>query len=122
MTIAARDGDLDILRELNRNYVRAAAESDVRWYADNLAADYVATNPDGSFVDKAGFLARFPGGPKKDYAPVDVTIQMVGDVALIHSGFVDRRADGTVGKGRYTDAWVRRDGRWLCVSATFMRL
>jgi len=53
---------------------------------------------------------------------VDVTIQMLGDVALIHSGFVDRKADGTVGKGRYTDVCVRRDARWLCISATFMRL
>ena len=114
--------DLETLRELNRHYVRAAAESDVRWYADNLAADYKATNPDGSFVDKAGFLARFkPGSPTKDYAPVDVIIRVLGEVALIHSGFVDRRPDGTIGKGRYTDIYARRDGRWLCVCAHFVR-
>ena len=114
--------DLATLRELNRNYVRAAAEPDLRWYAENLAEDYRATNPDGSFVDKAGFLARFKeGGPKKDYEPVDVNIRILGDVALIHSGFVDRRPDGTVGKGRYTDIYARRQGRWLCVCAHFVR-
>ena len=43
--------DLETLRELNRNYIRSAAQSDVRWYDDNLAQDYMATNPDGSFVD-----------------------------------------------------------------------
>ncbi len=47
--------DLDALRELNRNYIRAAAERDVPWYADNLAEDYLATNPDGSFVDKGRY-------------------------------------------------------------------
>ena len=75
--------ELEALRELNRNYVRAAAEFDQRWYADNLAEDYRATNPDGSFVD--------------------------------------RKADGTIGKGRYTDTWARRNGRWLCVSANVSR-
>lgn len=118
MTVA---GDLETLRELNRNYIRAAAQSDVRWYADNLTEDYRATNPDGSFVDKAGFLARFKGGPDKDYEAVDVNIRILGDVALVHSGFVDRRPDGTVGKGRYTDIYARRNGRWLCVCAHFVR-
>ena len=115
-------GDLETLRELNRNYVRAAAESDLRWYADNLAEDYRATNPDGSFVDKAGFLARFKeGSPKKDYEAVDVNIRILGDVALIHSGFLDRRPDGPASNGRYTDIYARRDGRWLCVCAHFVR-
>jgi len=115
-------GDLELLRELNRHYIRSAAESDVRWYADNLAQDYMATNPDGSFVDKAGFLARFPGsGPDRDYEAVDVNIRILGEVALIHSGFLDRRPDGTVSKGRYTDIYARRNGRWLCVCAHFVR-
>ena len=118
----AHAADLEVLRELNRNYIRAAAESDVRWYADNLAEDYQATNPDNSFMDKAGFLARFtPGSPKKDYEAVDVNIRILGEVALIHSGFVDRRPDGTVGRGRYTDIYARRNGRWLCVCAHFLR-
>ena len=115
-------GDLETLRELNRNYVRAAAQADVRWYADNLAEDYMATNPDGSFMDRAGFLARiatFPG--KSDFEAVDVNIRILGEVALIHSGFLDRRPDGTLGHGRYTDIWARRHGRWLCVCAHFIR-
>ena len=115
-------GDLEVLLGLNRNYIRAAAESDVRWYADNLADDYRATNPDNSFVDKAGFLARFPAGaPKRDYEAVDVKIRILCEVALIHSGFVDRRPDGSIGRGRYTDIYARRGGRWLCVCAHFVR-
>ena len=114
--------DVDTLRELNRNYVRAAAERDVGWYADNLAEDYMATNPDGSFVDKAGFLARFAKPyPKQDFEAVDVSIRVLGEVALIHSGFLDRKPDGTVSKGRYTDIYARRKGRWLCVCAHFIR-
>ena len=115
--------DLATLAELNRHYVRSAEESDVRWYADNLAEDYLATNPDGSFVDRAGFLARMAKPhPNKDLEALDVRIRILGEVALIHAGFRDRRPDGTIGKGRYTDIWARRDGRWLCVAAHFVRL
>ena len=51
-------GDLETLRELNRNYVRAAAESDVRWFEANLAADFLNSNPDGTLVDRAAFLKQ----------------------------------------------------------------
>jgi ketosteroid isomerase-like protein len=114
--------DLRSLQELNRNYVRAAGESDVRWYADNLAEDYMSTNPDGSFVDRAGFLARMAQPyPNRDLEALDVRIRILGDVALIHAGFRDRRPDGAIGNGRYTDIWARRQGRWLCVAAHFVR-
>ena len=110
------------LEALNRGYLLAGEKADVGWYAANLAEDYMATNPDGSLVDKAGFLARFkkPSGATSLRAP-DVHIQLVGDVALIHCRFEDTKADGRTGAGRYTDIWARRDGRWLCVSAHFTR-
>ena len=114
--------DLKTLQELNRHYVRSAGESDVRWYADNLAEDYLSTNPDGSLSDRAAFLERMAKPyPNQDPEPMDVRIRVLGDIALIHSGFRDRRPDGTIGKGRYTDIWARRNGRWLCVAAHFGR-
>jgi ketosteroid isomerase-like protein len=110
------------LETLNRGYLLAAERSDVGWYAEHLAEDYMATNPDGSLVDRAGFLARI-GKPHSNlnYRAPDVHIQLHGDIALIHASFEDTKADGRTGKGRYTDIWARRDGRWLCVSAHFTR-
>ena len=32
--------DREVLLELNRNYVRSALESDVRWYSENLSEDF----------------------------------------------------------------------------------
>ena len=112
--------DLDTLLELNRGYVRSAQDADVRWYDENLAADYVSGNPDGTLSDKAGFLARIAKGANgAKYAAEDVRIRILGDVALIHSGFRAKRPDGTVQMGRYTDIWQRRGDRWLCVAAQF---
>jgi hypothetical protein len=32
-----------------------------------------------------------------------------------------RKADGQPGKGRCTDIWARRGGRWVCVAAHVTR-
>ena len=50
--------DLAILGELNAGYVRAVAESDVAWFERYLTPDFLNTNPDGSLVDRAGFLRQ----------------------------------------------------------------
>ena len=54
----ARANDVQKLEQLNRDYVRAAQASNVRWFDENLAACFMASNPDGSLVDRAGFLER----------------------------------------------------------------
>ena len=118
----ARTKDLKILEELNRNYVRAAEQSDVGWYAENLAEDFLASFVDGSIIGRAEFLKRvarpYPGSSPE---AVDVRIRFFGELALIHAGFRYRKPDGRMGSGRYTDAYALRGGRWLCVSAHFNR-
>jgi ketosteroid isomerase-like protein len=114
--------DIEVLQELNRNYVRSAEESDVRWYGENLAEDFLSSSVDGSIIGKAAFLERIARKyPGSDLAAVDVRIRMLGEVALIHAGFRYTKPDGQAGSGRYTDIWARRNGRWLCVSAHFNR-
>lgn len=114
--------DLEILQQLNMGYVRAAETSDVRWYEKNLADDFLASNADGSLIDRTEFLTRmgrpYPGS---NLEAVDVRIRRFHDLALIHAGFRYVRPDGRAGSGRYTDVYARRDGRWLCVSAHFNR-
>ena len=113
---------LALLQELNRGYVTAAERSDVGWYAHHLADDFMASNPDGSLVDKQGFLARMARPyPGTELEARDVRIRLLGALALIHAGFRYMRADGAQGGGRYTDIWALRDGRWRCISAHFNR-
>jgi hypothetical protein len=118
----AVDLDREILFELNRNYVRSALESDVRWYAENLSEDFYITAPDGALLDRAAFLKRMANPyPGTEAEAVDVVIRILGDVAIIHSGYRDTKLTGETGYGRYTDVYERRNDRWLCVAAHFMR-
>ena len=114
--------ETELLEQLNAGYVRAAQNSDTRWYDEHLAEDFLASNVDGSIQDKQSFLERI-GKPHKvtGMRAVDVQIQRAGDLALIHSRFEYRKPDGSPGTGRYTDIWTRRGERWLCVSAHFNR-
>lgn len=113
---------LDTLHELNTNYVRSVLESDVRWFDANLAPDFVNSNPDGSFVDRAGFLKQVaaPCAVSK-LRETDVKINVVADVAIIYARTTYLKPDGAPGAGRYTDVWQLRQGRWLCVSANVSR-
>jgi len=119
---AARTRDLEILQELNRNYVRSAEQSDMRWYSENLAEDFLSSSVDGAIVDRTAFLARMARPyPGSNLEALDVRIRIFGELALVHAGFRYTKPDGQTGSGRYTDTYARRQGRWLCVSAHFNR-
>jgi Domain of unknown function (DUF4440) len=114
--------DREVLLGLNRNYVRSALESDVRWYSENLSEDFYITAPDGALLNREAFLKRIANPyPGTEAEAVDVMIRILGDVAIIHSGYRDKKLNGDIGFGRYTDIYERRNGRWLCVAAHFMR-
>ena len=121
-TTTATGSELDILQDLNRDYIRSVQHSDVRRFDEILADDFLCSNPDGSLIDRAAFL-------KQTAVPVaisnlearDVVIRIMGDVAIIHARTTYTRPDGTEGAGRYTDVWARRGGRWLAVSAHVTR-
>ncbi len=115
-----RTNDVQALEQLNRSYVRAGQASDTGWFDKNLAACFMASNPDGSLVDRAGFLERIGRpNPSKNMAPVDSRIRVVGDVGIVDSGFQHAKPDGQDGAGHYTDVYGFIDGRWQCVSAHF---
>ena len=114
--------DLDILTDLNRDYIRSVQTSDVNRFDEILAEDFFCSNPDGSLVDRAAFL-RQTAMPVKisGLEANDVMIRVMGDFAIIHARTSYTTADGRPGSGRYTDVWARRQGRWLAISAHVTR-
>lgn len=114
--------DLDALAGLNRDYIEAVQRGDVRRFQEILAADFLCSNPDGSLLDKTGFLEQTERPVTiSDLKAEDVRIRLLGDVAIIHARTSYRTAAGEQGHGRYTDVWARRNGKWLAVSAHVTR-
>jgi ketosteroid isomerase-like protein len=114
--------DIEKLTVLNRDYVASVQNFDVKRFDEILAQDFYCTNPDKSFVDRAGFL-------KQTAVPVtirnliadDVKIRVLGDFAIIHGRTSYTTADGQQAYGHYTDCWAKQNGRWLAVSAHVSR-
>ena len=47
--------DVEILTDLNANYLRSDQSGDVKWYAEHLADDFTATLPDLMMAQPRGF-------------------------------------------------------------------
>jgi ketosteroid isomerase-like protein len=114
--------DIEVLQQLNRDYITSVQTSDVRRFDEILAEDFLCSNPDGSLVDRAGFLTQTARPVAiSNLAAHDVRVRIMGDVAIIHARTTYTMPDGRTGSGRYTDVWARRQGRWLAVSAHVTR-
>jgi ketosteroid isomerase-like protein len=121
-TATAATSDLDMLLDLNRDYIRSVQGSDVARFDEILAAEFFCSNPDGSLVDRAGFLKQTAVPVKiSNLEASDVKVRIIGDVAIIHARTSYALPDGRAGSGRYTDVWARQNGRWLAVSAHVTR-
>jgi ketosteroid isomerase-like protein len=87
-----------------------------------LDPDFVLTDYDGSVQDRAQFLASIRD--KSNQLTVEVSQDMKlhrhGDTVIVIGA---TREKGTLkGKpyehhGRFTDTWIKRDYRWLCVAS-----
>jgi ketosteroid isomerase-like protein len=114
--------DLEVLTALNRDYIHSVQHGDVRRFDEILAADFLCSNPDGSLIDKPGFLAQTAQPVTiSSLATEDVQVRILGDVAIIHARTRYTTAIGEHRQGRYTDVWARRDGVWPAVSAHVTR-
>jgi ketosteroid isomerase-like protein len=121
-TKTASTSDLDTLLALNREYIRAVQTADVQRFKEILAADFLCSNPDGSLVDRQRFLEQTALPVKISHLEAhDVTVRLMGDVAIIHARTTYTGPDGRPGSGRYTDVWARRQGRWVAIAAHVTR-
>jgi ketosteroid isomerase-like protein len=116
------ESDHEALARLNRDYIASVQNSDVARFDEILAEDFLCSHPDGSLVDRATFLAQTARPVAiRNLAAEDVVVRLLGDVAIIHAATRYLKPDSAEGRGRYTDVWARRNGRWLCVSAHVTR-
>ena len=116
------NSDIATLTDLNRDYIDSVQKGDVRRFEELLADDFLCSNPDGTLVDRAGFLKQTALPVRiSNLAAHDVNVRLLGDVAIIHARTSYTLPDGQTRSGRYTDIWARRNGRWLAVAAHVTR-
>ncbi len=114
--------DQQILTQIERDWDAAFLRNDVAFVESVLADDFIATYDDGSRGDKAKELklvAEFNQIIESSTLD-DFSVRIYGETAVV--SFSRHLVGPSQGRRlemsfRYTDVFVLRQGRWLCVSS-----
>ena len=114
--------DLQVLTQLNDDYIQSVQHSNVKRFDEILSDDFLCSMADGSLLDRKAFLQQTAKPVTiRNLEAHDVNVRLMGDFAIIHARTSYTTADGAASGGRYTDVWARRNGKWLAVSAHVTR-
>lgn len=115
------------LIDIERQWDFAFEHRDTRFIANVLADEFIATYSDGSRGDKAQEvrLASEFNQQVDSSSMEDFTVRVYGDTAVVW--FTKRMTGPKQGRPTtvafsYTDVFVRRAGRWQCVSSQSSRI
>jgi ketosteroid isomerase-like protein len=121
------ESDQQVLVRLERAWNEAVYRKDAAVIASMLADEFIATYDDGSRGDRAKELALVADFNQQVESAIqdEFTVRIYGDTAVVW--FTLRLAGIKQGQRseltlRYTDVWVVRNGRWLCVSTQSTRV
>jgi ketosteroid isomerase-like protein len=121
------ESDQQILIRLERSWNDAFYRKDVKFIASILADEFTATYEDGSRGDKAKELQLIADFNQQVESATqeDFTVRVYGDLAVVR--FVLHLVGIKQGQRselrlRFTDVWIVRGGRWLCVSTQSTRM
>jgi hypothetical protein len=77
-THTATASDVEVLRDLNGQYIHSVVHADVARFTEMLADDFLCTNPDGALIDKPQFSGRRRSVAFTDFDVDDLRIRVLG--------------------------------------------
>ncbi len=126
---AMSGNDEQQLTELLRQWDEASARRDVEVLNGILADDFVFTNTSGRVITRSQYLSATIKAPDITLdVPVnseDVEIRLYGTTAVITSRATQRGqpySHDHEARFRYTDVWVKQEGRWQAVASQATRI
>jgi uncharacterized protein (TIGR02246 family) len=119
------DGSIStVIRRLEERWQKANREHDVKTISELIAADFVGTSSTGKVGSKATLLAE-ARRDKNHYTSAEarrMSVRTEGDNVAVVTGVA--HVTGTTSDGRrfntssrFTDTWVKRDGKWRCIAS-----
>jgi ketosteroid isomerase-like protein len=121
-TTADAEAERTRILALENAWNLAEEHKDVNALDGLLASTMVYVDYDGSFMDKAQFMAsiKAPSLHPEQIVNESMTAHVYGDSAIVTG--VYREKGVAAGKpylrrGRFTDTWVNQNGTWVCVAS-----
>ena len=118
----AAGSDEDALIQTEHDWGNALLKGDVAAFGRCLADEYILTYSDSTLVTKPMALNDLKEGALKieSFQLDDVKVRVYGDVAVVIGLITEKskfKDEDTSGQRRFTDVFVRRDGRWQAVAS-----
>ncbi|MFL6210258.1 MAG: nuclear transport factor 2 family protein [Pyrinomonadaceae bacterium] len=115
------------LIQMERDWSNTAKTHDAETVKRVEAADITTTAPDGTVTDLAQDVKDIESGAltADAWEPSDMKVRVYGDAAVVTGRSMIKNgkykgADGKVmdisGEYRFTDTFIKRNGRWQCVA------
>ena len=112
------------VRKLERQWLDAYEQHDSEAMTRIVADDFIITFPNGTMQTKAQLMSMIatpnPSSPKMRFYTEDVKSRSYGDTVILMGRVVtEYERDGKKVKeqSRYTDTYVKRNGRWQVVAS-----
>jgi ketosteroid isomerase-like protein len=121
-TPRGQDEDAKTVLALESAWNQAEMKADAPALRLLLADTFRNTDEDGSFADKAQWLARIKSGSDhyEQLSNQNQEVQVYGSAAVVTGEYREKmrsNAKTITRKGRFTDVWVKMDGVWKCVAS-----
>lgn len=122
INVSAQTGSVEqTLIQLERDWAKALGKNDQAALDRIVAPDWMVTSADGRLLTKAQNDAEQKSGTLKytAFAADDFRVRVFGETAIVTGrSTVQGTQNGRdiSGEQRFTDVFVRRDGRWQAVS------
>jgi ketosteroid isomerase-like protein len=115
------------LMQIERDLAKASIGHDTAMLERMEADDYTFTTPEGSVITKAEDIAGLKSGDFKaeSHDLTDMKVRVYGDTAIVtglNTMKASYKGQDLSGAYRFTDVFVRRDGRWQIVAAHASRV
>ena len=105
------------LIDLEHDWAKALEKKDAATVACILAAEFVDTTPEGEVRNREQTLAAITRRHETTNNLQDLSVTMLGDVAVVHGSNLVRDSAGLgIAMVRFTDVFAYRAGRWKAVS------
>ena len=115
-----RTAEQELIR-LEKEWGDAEVKCDVAFFDRILGDEYMFPNPEGVVWTKALYMANLKSGDLTVVSSVldEIKVNVYGDFAVCFgrsTGKAKLKGMDINSQYRFTDTWVKRDGRWQCVA------
>ena len=118
---ADSNADKSMILALEGIWNQAEIHHDVGAASAIMADTFISVDHHGKLLNKSQYLAdlKDPSFKPEEISNSETTVYIYGDTAIVSSVYRTRGTDDGkpfVHRGRFTDTWVKRDGKWQCVA------